>query len=137
LRSQYEQLAQSLALHHRIHFVGSIANHELPVLYTAADVFVLPSSETESAGLVLLEALACATPVIGSDVGGIHEQFRHEREGLLVPARAPEPLSEAINWMLRHREEARLMGAAGARRIHETRGWDQIAAMLENIYEDV
>lgn len=137
LRPYYEELVRGFALQDRVHFAGSVPNMELPSIYAASSVFVLPSSHTESAGLVLLEALASAVPVVATDVGGARDQFQHRREGLLVPSRDPGSLANAINSLLRDQEQARSMGEAGSRRIRETRNWERIAAKLESIYEDV
>ncbi|RDZ44869.1 glycosyltransferase family 1 protein [Haloferax sp. Atlit-10N] len=63
-------LAAELGIENRIRFLGYVADEELPKLYSSADVFILPS-RYEGFGLVLLEAVACGTPVIGVDAGGI------------------------------------------------------------------
>jgi glycosyltransferase involved in cell wall biosynthesis len=64
------ELARELGIADRVRLLGYVPDEDLPVLYSSADVFVLPS-RYEGFGLVLLEAMACGTPVIGADAGGI------------------------------------------------------------------
>ncbi len=79
--------------HTHFGYVGS--DLMLSVLYSAADVFVIPSVQ-EAFGQTALEAMACGTPVIGSDVGGIPELVRHGVTGYLVPPLDPLKLREAL-----------------------------------------
>lgn len=64
------ELAANLDISDRVQFLGYVEDDALPVLYSSADVFILPS-QYEGFGLVLLESMACGTPVIGADAGGI------------------------------------------------------------------
>jgi glycosyltransferase involved in cell wall biosynthesis len=65
-----------------VHFLGNLDRHTvLPVLYASADAFVY-SSETETLGLVVLEAMASGLPVIATPAGGVADNLRHERNGL-------------------------------------------------------
>jgi glycosyltransferase involved in cell wall biosynthesis len=68
-------------------------------VYSAADVFVIPSSQ-EAFGLTALEATACGTPVVGFAVGGIVDTVRHGTTGLLVPPGDVEALRAAIRSLL-------------------------------------
>lgn len=73
----------------------------LSIVYSAADVFVIPSLQ-EAFGQTALEAMACATPVVGFDVGGIREVVIDGFTGLLVPVRDSQALQEAIKKLLRN-----------------------------------
>ena len=80
--------------------VGSIDNdHLLALLFSSADVFVIPSVE-EAFGLTALEAMACGTPVVGFDTGGIPDMVRHGKTGLLAPVGDVESLANAIRTLL-------------------------------------
>jgi hypothetical protein len=68
-------------------FIGMVGHDRLPLYYIAADVSVVPS-HYESFGLVALEAMACGTPVVASDVGGLKFSVVSEQTGLLVTAQS-------------------------------------------------
>lgn len=77
------ELARELGIADRVRFLGYVPDEDLPVLYSSADVFVLPS-RYEGFGLVLLEAMACGTPVIGADAGGIPTAISDSEYGRVV-----------------------------------------------------
>jgi glycosyltransferase involved in cell wall biosynthesis len=86
--------------------------------YSAADVFVIPSLQ-EAFGQTSLEAMACSTPVIGFDTGGIPDMVRPGETGLLAPVGDVAALAEALRWAAGHRAECAAMGA-NARRLAES-----------------
>lgn len=77
------ELARELGIADQVQFLGYVPNENLPVLYSSSDIFLLPS-EYEGFGLVLLEAMACGTPVIGVDAGGIPTAVPENDTGQLV-----------------------------------------------------
>ena len=81
---------------------GFVSDEDLPIYYNAADIFVLPSKSGEGLPLVALEAMACALPVVATDVGGIREILLEEY-GKLVPPNQPELLAKAILDFADHR----------------------------------
>ena len=83
----------------RVTLTGRLHQRDLARWMAAADVFVLPS-RNEGLGLVLLEAMACGTPCVGSDVGGIPEVLETPACGRLVPAEDPTALAAAIAEVL-------------------------------------
>jgi len=106
---------------------------ELVQLLTHATVFAIPSLY-EPLGIVNLEAMACATAVVGSRTGGIPEVVADGVTGLLVPPGEPEPLAEALNALLRDPDRARAMGQAGRKRAVAEFGWQSIAAQTAALY---
>lgn len=81
--------ARELGIDDRVTFVGRIANEDLPAWYSAADITML-SSVNEGWANVLLESMACGTPVVATDVGGSAEVVAHPDAGRLLPRRDPE-----------------------------------------------
>jgi len=73
LRTQLEALTRSLNIEDLVRFVGFIPDDILPIMYAAADAFVLPTAELECFGLIALESLACGRPVLATPVGAIPE----------------------------------------------------------------
>ncbi|WP_326595375.1 glycogen synthase [Streptomyces sp. NBC_01803] len=113
----------------------------LEVLSRAA-VFVCPSVY-EPLGIVNLEAMACGTAVVASDVGGIPEVVAHDTTGLLVHYDAEDPetyrrdLATAVNSLLAAPDRARAMGAAGRARAEREFGWRAVAERTVRVYRSV
>ena len=103
-RAALEQLAKDLGLAGRVHFVGSVPHDELASVYSAADILVL-ASEREGWPNVLLEAMACGTPVAATAVGGIPEMVTASDAGVLIQERTPDAIAAAINSLLSSRRE--------------------------------
>ncbi len=106
---------------------------EVIQLLTHAAVFACPSVY-EPLGIVNLEAMACATAVVGSRTGGIPEVVADGETGLLVPPGEPAPLAEALNALLLDPDRARAMGQAGRKRAVAEFGWPAIAAQTAALY---
>ena len=111
------RLACDLGIAERVRFLGT--RDALPELLSPADVYVLASAD-ESFGLSALEAMACGTAVVATDVGGVSEVVDHELSGLLVPVDDQEGFAAALRTLLADRQRADAMGAA-ARRVAEER----------------
>ena len=115
---------------------------ELIALLSTATVFVCPSVY-EPLGIVNLEAMACATAVVASAVGGIPEVVADGETGVLVPYDADDPagfeagLAEAIGSLLGDPERAQRMGAAGRTRAETDFGWPAIARRTAEIYRSL
>jgi glycosyltransferase involved in cell wall biosynthesis len=102
----------------------------------ALDVLVLPSRTTprwkEQFGRVIIEALACATPVIGSDSGAIPEVIGEA--GLVFPEGNALALANAINTLHDSPAERRRLGALGRRRVRDHFTWRRVAEQMRDIY---
>ena len=98
-QSHLEQLVQDLKIGDRVRFMGQIPHKDLPKVYSAADALVLASSR-EGWANVLLEAMACGTPAIATDVWGTREVVQTPAAGLLVADRTPEAIKSAMTALL-------------------------------------
>ena len=96
--SDYRALATKLGVAERVRFIGSVAHDELPPLYAAADIMALVS-ESEGLANAWVEALACGTPIIASDVGGIRELITSRDAGRIVE-RNPAAIAASITELL-------------------------------------
>lgn len=134
LREVYQREAAALDLSQRVTFAGAIDHEQTPPFFSAAAVTVLPSTPPESFGLVLIESLACGTPVVASNIPGVRTVVEHDGDGLLVAPGDPRALAAAIDRIVGDDEQARRMGQRGRARVIERYDWRQIAAQLEQIY---
>jgi starch synthase len=119
-----------------------LPRRDIVQLLSHATAFCCPSVY-EPLGIVNLEAMACGTAVVASDVGGIPEVVVDGETGYLShydPARAPEfeaGLADGLNALVRDPARAREMGAAGRRRAVELFAWDRIAEETLAIYDSI
>ena len=114
-------------------FPGRLTDEELPSYYAAADVCVVPS-HYEPFGLVAIEAMACHTPVIASQVGGLQFTVIPEITGLLVPPKDDLGFAQAIDRILSNPELANQMAELGRQRVEIAMSWGSVAARLSNLY---
>jgi len=113
-----------------------LPKREIIQLLTHALAFVCPSVY-EPLGIVNLEAMACATAVVGSRVGGIPEVVDGGVTGLLVPPQDPASLADALNLLLRDPGRADAMGLAGRERAVTEFSWDAVAAQTAALYSEL
>lgn len=128
------QLARQLGLAGRVHFLGARPQHELPLIYSAADVTVVPSYH-ESFGLAAVEALACGTPVVATRAGGLLTIVRHEQTGYLVP-RCPGFFAERLDSLLAEPDTLARMRAAARPSVLQY-SWQSVANAMREVYADV
>jgi glycosyltransferase involved in cell wall biosynthesis len=105
-------------------------------LMKTADLFVM-SSVMEGLGTSLLDAMACARPIVATQTGGIPEVVVHEETGLLVPPRDCDSLADALITLLKDEARARQYGAAGYERVHRRFSVDHMVAETVAVYEQL
>lgn len=121
------------SLRKHVRFMDALPHRMLPYYYSAADVFVL-SSVYDPLPKVVLEAMACGTPVVASRVGGVPEMLNHGVEGLIVPPENPSALAEALTTILSDEKLARDMGRQGREKILSRFTWRHTALNLDKVY---
>ena len=126
-----QKCSKELGLDDCIINVGSIDHKDLPLYYSAADAVVVPSLH-ESFGLVVLEALACGTPVIGSAVGIIPQIINNTNGRIVAPGDVSE-LAEAIKQIIDDPDDS-LGDCHKIRKSVENYGWDSVAERLLDVY---
>lgn len=131
-----QKIAQSEGVAEQVTFVGRRDRPLLKDFYSAANVFVtLPWYEPF--GITPLEAMACGTPVIGANVGGIKYSVRNNETGYLIPPRDPGALAEKLAYLHAHPLVVRQFGAQGLRRVHQCFTWQQVTASIAELYAKV
>jgi D-inositol-3-phosphate glycosyltransferase len=129
-------LAERLGMLEHVRFVGQKARAELRTWYSAADVFVT-TPWYEPFGITPVEAMACARPVVGSEVGGIKSTVVDGSTGFLVPSRDPQAVAERLATLQRNPMLARTMGDAGMRRAYRHYTWRSVAQQVAAVYAAV
>jgi glycosyltransferase involved in cell wall biosynthesis len=118
-----------------IEFVGVKQGEDLVREMQQASVMVLASlAHMESFGMVLIEAMACGTPVIGTNIGGIPEVIRDNVDGFIVTARDSNALAQAISKIVSNKELATRMGQAGEMKVKENFTWETRVALTEGVF---
>ncbi len=130
---QLRALAAQLKISKRVLFTGARPQHELPMIYSAADVTVVPSYH-ESFGLAAVESLACNTPVVATRAGGLTTVVHHGVTGYLVP-RCPGFFAERVDTLLQNPDLLEHMRAAARPSILQF-SWRNVASQVREVYED-
>ncbi len=129
-------LARKLGVAERVSFTGSRPQRELYLYYGAADAAVTVP-HYEPFGMTPLEAMACATPVVGSRVGGIKTSIAGGETGYLVPPKAPEVLAGRLLRLLSDGVLRDRMGRAARRRIEDYYTWERVATLAVAAFSEV
>lgn len=123
-------------LHDSILPCGKLPDADLPLMYAASDIVVLPSL-IEGFGIVLLEAMATAKPCIAARCGGVEDVICEQQSGLLVPSRDVTAFYHAMYQLLSDKELARRFGLRGLEEVKSRFTWDIVARSTEQVYEQV
>jgi spore coat protein SA len=120
------RMARSLP--RNVRFVPYVPHEQMPEWFRLADVAVMPSPRREAFGLVNVEAMASAVPVVAADSGGMREIILHEETGYLVPVGyLSGGIADAVGRLLADQELARRMGEQAAQRVREQFTWESAA----------
>ena len=132
-RDRIGSIVEELGLNDITSFPGGLSRDILPAYYAAADVCVVPS-HYEPLGLVALEAMACGTPVIASDVGGLKYTVVSQETGLLAPPKNEAVFADAIDRLLGDSLWRQQLGHTARQRVETYFSWDRIASQLSQLY---
>lgn len=130
-----KRTAQCLGIADRITFPGMLSGQSRIEALVDADLVVLPSYQ-ENFGIVVIEALAAATPVLISDQVNICREVEGAGVGTVSPCET-QALSDRLGELLRHRPSLRARGAAGREWVRRTFRWDAIAAQVDDMYDAI
>ncbi len=136
-KKDLEKLSKELKLSN-VHFVGYFAKEylgELREFYRRADVVVVPSTVKEAFGLVILEAMACSTPVVASKIGGIPNIVKDGKTGFLVKPRSSKEIVEKVNKILNNERLEKAIGERCRRLIEDRYTWEKAATAMHSYYE--
>jgi glycosyltransferase involved in cell wall biosynthesis len=130
-RERLQNLARECGVAARVRFAGQVPNDQLKWWYSAADALVLCSSR-EGWANVLLEAMACGTPAIATDIWGTPEVIQRREAGRLMAARTPQALVDACRNLFDD-----YPARAAVRQYAEGFGWDATTAAQLKLFRDI
>jgi len=131
LRSVYERRARAFG--ESVRFLGRVYDNR-PALYASADLYLCPTNKA-SFGITLLEAMACGTPIVGSDITGFRELVRGGKS-LLVPPHDPAAWAEAVICLVQDPGRRAEMSAWGLRTAAQY-SWAEVSARVLEVYRRV
>ena len=133
--ARLQGLSDELLMGQTVVFLGKRGQDTLPYYYSAAEVLVMPS-HYESFGMVALEAMACGTPVIASDIGGLGFLVQDGETGFTVPTGEVDALCEKLSLLLGDAALRKRMGKRAAE-VALSYGWEKIARQVVSVYEEL
>ncbi len=138
LLESMEAFAADLGVKDRVRFLGRISQENLPKVYAACDVFVLPSvSRLEAFGIVALEAMATGKPVVVADIPGVREVIEDGREGLLADPVNPQDLAEKIRRLTEDAALRQEMGRRGREKVLAEFTTEKVTDRILAVYQGV
>ncbi|NOH02953.1 MAG: glycosyltransferase [Chloroflexi bacterium] len=133
--ARLQAICDDLCMGGMVVFLGKRGQDTLPYYYSAAEVLVMPSLY-ESFGMVALEAMACGTPVIASEVGGLGYLVQNGVTGYTIPDSDPEVLGQTLTRLLGDRDLRLEMGCRAFEYAVNYR-WEKIGTQIVDVYRDV
>jgi D-inositol-3-phosphate glycosyltransferase len=133
--TRLQKMCDDLCMGGMVLFLGKRGQDTLPYYYSAAEVVVMPSLY-ESFGMVALEAMACGTPVIASEVGGLGYLVQNGITGYTIPDSDPAELCDKLSHLLGNADLRNQMGNAAAEYAADY-AWNKVASQIIDVYKDV
>ena len=140
-KKQLIQLCSELNLEKNVIFLGFVAPEKIAELYASSDIFILPSIETkdgdtEGLGVVLLEAMACGVPVIGSNLGGITDIIEDNKTGLLTRPGDPDDIARKILSLISDKELRTTLSKNAITLVNEKFSWNIVSKQFSEAFQD-
>lgn len=135
-RGNLEKLSQELGVDGKVRFYGKVTHEQMITLLAEADIFVL-NSVYEGLPHAVLEAMACKTPVIATNIRGTDEVVKDGKTGLLVAPDNSEDLKEKLAFLLKDKELGKRLAENAYKSIVENFTWDRNLSLLEKELKEV
>jgi glycosyltransferase involved in cell wall biosynthesis len=120
-----------------VHYLGWLHDDATMVaLYSAADVVIAPSNE-DNLPNVVLEALACGTPCVAFDIGGLPDMIDHQQNGYLAVPFKSEDLALGISWVLKDDERRRVLSANARAKVEAEFELSKVSLRYRSLYEEL
>ena len=138
-KQKLEKLTDELNLKDNVMFMSEISDEQMIQAYQQCDIFALPNrtvgQDIEGFGMVLVEAQACAKPVIAGDSGGTAETMIIGETGFIVDCTQPEPIANKLIELLQSPEKCAKLGTAGRMHVEKTLDWQVHTERAKEIFK--
>lgn len=134
--ARLQRIAKEEGVENNVTFVGRKNRDILKYYYSSADIFI-STPWYEPFGITPLEAMACGTPVIGSNVGGIKYSVADGKTGFLVPPNDPDALAAKVHLLTSNPALLQQMKKASKQRVQENFTWQKVAKMVADLYQHI
>jgi glycosyltransferase involved in cell wall biosynthesis len=135
-KDKLQRMINDLGLKKIIHLRGAIPNTEVPKKLNAMDIFCVTSNH-ESFGVAVLEAMAMQLPVVATNVDGFREVMRGEPKGFLVPINDPVMVANKLSILIANKSLRESMGGAGRANVKKLYNWRKNVASMIELYHEV
>lgn len=139
LRNRLEKVTKNLGIENFVRFTGKVSDKEAVKYYNLCDIFILPSiHKSEAFGISQLEAMACAKPIISTNLkgSGVPWVNQHMKTGLVVEPKNPKALTEAILFLLENKELRKKMGINARKRVLKHFGLEKMIRETLKLYSE-
>jgi len=142
LESRLKELIYELDIGNEVEILRNVSDEELLLIYNSADLFVLPSivdsqGNTEGLGVVLLEAMACGLPVVGSNVGGIPDIITEGISGILLQEKDISDISKTILLLMDDDELRKKIAHSSLEMVKNRFSWKDVSKRYVDVYNEV
>ena len=134
--ARLEQVARDEGVGGRVMFTGRRGRTILRLCYNAADVFVT-TPWYETFGITPVESMACGTPVVGTNVGGVKYTVVNGQTGFLVPPKDPDAVADRVACLLRNKMLRDNFSRGAIQRAKELFTWRRVASDLADVYDEI
>ncbi len=134
--ARLQKIAEGEKVGESVTFVGRRGREALKYYYSAADIFVT-CPWYEPFGITPVESMACGTPVVGTNVGGIKFTVRDGETGYLVPPNDADALGDRLAYLYEHPKLMSVLSRQAVRRANDLFTWQKVAANVASLYEEV
>ena len=135
-REELEETIIKENLQDTIFLRGAIPNEKVPEILSNLDVFCV-TSNTESFGVSLIEAMACEVPIVATNADGFCEVMEDGVTGYIVQTKNSEQIALALKKIIKNRSKAKIMGINGRKRVLEKYNWNKNVETMIQIYKEV
>lgn len=137
-KESLQELVKSLGLQNNVMFMAELSDQQMIQCYQQCDVFVLPNRsvgrDIEGFGMVLVEAQACAKPVIAGDSGGTAETMLVDQTGFIVDCTSPALLAQKVSELLADPKRSQNMGQQGRTHVVKTLDWENLTKQASSLF---